>query len=181
MLFLIRKTGLNSHKGNSKLSLTYWGLRNAIPSPLPDLYTMMPNPCVPLPCSNSPTSLIQFKSLIPLHLHPQPIPDPILPAHHHFRQRITDAQKHKRRPLPSERVDCDAEDEPIDQFRVREEVEGAGRSASFQVGRHVDPALHPVFLRSSCASLALETNQVEVSQERTLPRGSTRNIRRRRV
>lgn len=59
-----------------------------------------------------------------------------------------DAEKHENRPLPSERVECHAKDEPPDQLEIREEVKSARWAEFLQRACHVDPALHPPSARS---------------------------------
>ena len=59
---------------------------------------------------------------------------------------MADAEEDEERPFPSEGVDGDAEDEPVDQLGVGEEIKGRGWGAGFDEARHVDPFLHPVFL-----------------------------------
>lgn len=78
-------------------------------------------------------------------LHPQPIPNPILPLHHPQWQRAPHPKKHKRRPLPAKRIDHDTKHKPIDQLRVGEEIKGTGGGVGFQKGGHVNPFLHPKF------------------------------------
>ena len=56
-------------------------------------------------------------------------------------------EEHEQRPLPPERIDQDDEDEPIDEFGVGEEIESSSRCKRFNRARHVDPPLHPVFMR----------------------------------
>ena len=46
-------------------------------------------------------------------LHPQSVPDRILPFDNPQRQRASNAEEHKECPLPPERVDHDAENEPV--------------------------------------------------------------------
>lgn len=53
------------------------------------------------------------------------------------------AEKYENRPLPSERVECHAKDEPPDQLEICEEVKSAHWAELLQRARHVDPALHP--------------------------------------
>ena len=81
--------------------------------------------------------------IVPTILHPQPIPNPILSLYHGLRQGIANAKEHEERPLPAERVNCNAEREPPDQLKISEEVEGSGRGESLDEARHVDPAFHP--------------------------------------
>ena len=80
-------------------------------------------------------------------LQPQSIPDRILPPHHLQRQRTAHTEEDEERPLPPERIDHDAKDEPVDQFGVGEEVEGAGRGATLEELGHVDPSFHPLWSR----------------------------------
>ena len=80
-------------------------------------------------------------------LQPQSVPDRILPPHNLQRQRAAHAAEDEERPLPPERIDDDAEDEPVDQLGVGEEVEGSGRGTTLEELGHVDPPFHPLWSR----------------------------------
>lgn len=58
-------------------------------------------------------------------------------------QRSSNAKEYEKSPLPPERVNRNAEEEPPDQFKIGEKIESASRRESLQVSRHVNPALHP--------------------------------------
>ena len=88
-----------------------------------------------------------ISSGFPVPLHSQFSPQLVLPLHHLSRQRVSNSEKHKKCPFPPERVNQDDEHEPIRQLRVCEEVERASRGTGFDVFRHVDPFLHPVFAK----------------------------------
>ena len=88
-----------------------------------------------------------FYLLMRIPLQPQPVPYRILPPHNLQRQRTAHTAEDEERPLPPERIDDDAEDEPVDQFGVGEEVEGSGRGATLEELGHVDPPLHPLWSR----------------------------------
>ena len=96
------------------------------------------HPCTP--------ALVDHLLLITIPLHPQSIPNRIFSSHNPQRQRPPDAEEHKERPLPPKGVDGDAEDEPVRQLGVSEEVEGSGWRTAFDELGHVDPFLHPEFL-----------------------------------
>ena len=76
-------------------------------------------------------------------LQTQSVPNRILSPHNPQRQRTPNAKEHKERPLPPEGVDHYAEHEPVNQFRVSEEVEGSSRRTALDEFGHVDPFLHP--------------------------------------
>ena len=78
---------------------------------------------------------------------PQSIPNRILSPHNLQRQRTAHTEEDEECPLPPERIDHDAEDEPVDQLGVSEEVEGSGRRTTLDELGHVDPPLHPNWSR----------------------------------
>ena len=59
------------------------------------------------------------------------------------REGEAEAKKHKNAPLPAERVESDAEDEPPDELQIREKIKSPRGRRGFQGARHVDPAPHP--------------------------------------
>ncbi len=60
-----------------------------------------------------------------------------------LRQGMTNAKEHKDGPLPSERIDRNAESEPPDQLQISEEIESSGGCELLDKAGHVDPAFHP--------------------------------------
>lgn len=77
---------------------------------------------------------------------PKSIPNRVLSFDNPHWQRTPNAREHERCPLPPERVDDNAKDEPIHQFRVSEEIEGSSWGTTFDELGHVDPSFHPLFL-----------------------------------
>ena len=69
-------------------------------------------------------------SLVMFFLHAQTITYLLFPANNILWQRVSNAKKDERSPLPSEWIDCHAEDKPVRQLRVREEVERTSRRMS---------------------------------------------------
>ena len=99
------------------------------------------------PFSNDRPPLIATHLLMMIPLQPQPVPNRILSPHDCQRQSAADTREHKRCPFPPERVDRNAEHEPVHQLRVSEEVEGTGGRTLLDERGHVDPSFHPFLLR----------------------------------
>jgi len=76
--------------------------------------------------------------------HTDTISQLVLFLHNRHRQTQSDTREDEHSPLPTERIDGDAEREPPYQLAVREEVKRARRAARLDELGHVDPALHPV-------------------------------------
>ena len=104
-------------------------------------------------------------------LQPQPIPNRILPPHDSQRQCAADTREHEQRPLPPERVDRNAEHEPVHQLRVREEVEGASGRTLLDERGQVDPFFHPFLLRRSERVDEEHEKQARVDSNVVLERG----------
>lgn len=81
--------------------------------------------------------------------HAHAIANLVLSTHNFLRQYTSNAKEYERSPLPSERVDGYAEDEPVDEFGVCEEVESSSRCFRLEKRCHVDPSFHPILLRPS--------------------------------
>lgn len=79
-------------------------------------------------------------------LQPQSIPNRVLSLHNPQRQCAPNAREHEGCPLPPERVDHNAEHEPVHQLRVSKEVEGSGWRMTLDGRCHVDPSFHPFLL-----------------------------------
>ena len=77
---------------------------------------------------------------------PQSVPNRVLSPNNPQWQRTANAAKHKRRPLPPERIDHNAKNEPIHQLRVSKEVEGSRWRITLDSLGHVDPSFHPLLL-----------------------------------
>lgn len=77
----------------------------------------------------------------------QAVPDFVLDLDDIPGQDKPKAEEDEQGPLPAERIEGHAEDEPPDQLEVREEVEWPGGRRRLQEPRHVDPALHPELAR----------------------------------
>lgn len=75
-------------------------------------------------------------------LHPQCLAEGSFLLNHLHGQSTANAEQDERSPLPPERVNQDDKEEPVDQFRVREEVKGTGRGESFHQSCPVDPSFH---------------------------------------
>lgn len=82
-------------------------------------------------------------------LYTQSIANVIFSADNVLRQRVANAEKDKRCPLPSERIDGNTEDKPVGQLRVRKEVKCTSRRMTLEKRCHVNPAFHPILLWSS--------------------------------
>ena len=109
-----------------------------------DIYSL--TRCRP-PFSNDPLFLLVTHPIMMIPLQTQPIPNRILSPHNAQRQRTADTREHKRCPFPPERVNRNAEHEPVHQLGVSEEVEGAGGRTLLDERGHVDPFFHPFLLR----------------------------------
>ena len=86
--------------------------------------------------------------MLPL-LNAQPIPHLVLLLYHMERQSTANTKKHKECPLPPKWIDGNAEHEPVDEFRIGEEVESFRRRSPLNGSSHIDPLLHPVLMRPS--------------------------------
>ena len=86
--------------------------------------------------------------LLPLQpINPQqPTPHPIFPPHNRLRQTHANPTKHKKRPLPPKRINHNHKNKPIQQFRVREELERAPGRSLLDEAREVDPEFHQAFV-----------------------------------
>ena len=123
------------------------------------------------PFSNDPLPLLVTHLLMMIPLQTQPIPNGILSPHDAQWQRAADTRKHKRCPFPPERVDRNAEHEPVHQLGVSEEVEGAGGRTLLDERGHVDPSLHPFFLRCGERVDEEHEKQARVDSNMVLQRG----------
>lgn len=70
-------------------------------------------------------------------------PKLLFSTHDLHRQPLPNPKKHKRRPLPPERVDRDTEEEPPKELLVREEIKGTSRRVAFQKFGHLDRPVAP--------------------------------------
>ena len=59
-------------------------------------------------------------------------------------QSVSNAEKDKQRPLESKEVNHDDENKPVNEFRVRKEIEGFSRSQLLEKAGHINPFLHPI-------------------------------------
>lgn len=107
-----------------------------------------------------------FVSFLP---HPKSISDPVFSFNDVEWKRAPDPEEDKEGPFPSKGVDHDAEEEPVQQFRVGEEIERSDRRArllnrsvkilaifdlllvhvTYQESRQVNPFLHTGLAGSS--------------------------------
>ena len=133
----------------------------------PFIYVMDLKP----PFSNDPFAVLVTNLLMMIPLQPQPIPNRILSPHDAQRQCAADTREHKRCPLPPERVDRNAEHEPVHQLGVSEEVEGAGGRTLLDERGHVDPFFHPFFLRRGERVDEEHEKQARVDSNVVLERG----------
>lgn len=77
---------------------------------------------------------------------PEPVPNRVLSLNNAQGQCASNAGEHEEGPLPSERIDDNAEYEPVHQLRVCKEIQGSGWRTTLDELGHVDPSLHPFLL-----------------------------------